>query len=339
MSDLCWNHYPLVAQQSEGHAWLVIQANLGLTTSTLEAYGRALQDYFRFCASQEIRPETAHQEHIARYVRDMSQRSRGDKVGLSNATMRQRVTVIRLYYDHLMEEGLREQNPVRHGHYSAGKSFGGMRDRGLLPYFRKLPWIPDDTQWLALLASARTEPVRNRVMLALAYDSALRREELCALQVEDIDPGRRFLHIRAETTKNRQARVVPYSIATGELFAAYLAHRRTISRARGPLFLSESLRNYGQPVTIWTWTKVVAGIASRAGIPQFTTHTLRHLCLTDLARAGWDIHEIAQFAGHRSIQSTLTYIHLSGRELAARLESSLSSTHMARILTIAEVLA
>ena len=47
-------------------------------------------------------------------------------------------------------------------------------------------------------------------------------------------------------------------------------------------------------------------------VPQFSTHTTRHLCLTDLARMGWQLHAIATFAGHRSTESTLTYIHLSG---------------------------
>jgi hypothetical protein len=31
---------------------------------------------------------------------------------------------------------------------------------------------------------------------------------------------------------------------------------------------------------------------------------------------GWELHAIATFAGHRSTESTLTYIHLSGRDLA-----------------------
>jgi site-specific recombinase XerD len=49
----------------------------------------------------------------------------------------------------------------------------------------------------------------------------------------------------------------------------------------------------------------VQGIARRAGVQQFSTHTLRHPCLTDLARAGWELHLIATFAGHRSTQTTL----------------------------------
>lgn len=175
-------------------------------------------------------------------------------------------------------------------------------------------------------------------MLALAYDAALRREELCALTTDDIQPGQRLVTVRAENTKNRQGRVVPYSVATGELFALYLRERRELSRERGPLFLSESHRNRAQPISIWTWSKVVEGIAERAGVPQFTTHTLRHLCLTDLARAGWDIHEIARFAGHRSTETTLRYIHLSGRELAEKLERGMASIHAWRIKKMAEVL-
>jgi integrase/recombinase XerD len=62
-------------------------------------------------------------------------------------------------------------------------------------------WIPSEQQWLEILEVAREEPVRNRVMLALAYDSALRREELCPLRTDDLDPAHRTLRVRAETTK------------------------------------------------------------------------------------------------------------------------------------------
>jgi len=65
-------------------------------------------------------------------------------------------------------------------------------------------------------------------------------------------------------------------------------------------------------------------------------HTPRHLCLTDLARANWDIHEIAKFAGHRSIQSTLLYVHLSGRDLAEKLERGMASIHQWRVKMISD---
>ncbi|MGC1655586.1 MAG: site-specific integrase, partial [Candidatus Acidiferrales bacterium] len=211
--------------------------------------------------------------------------------------------------------------------------------RGLIQRHHRLPWIPSEEQWQTILQVSKQEPLRNRVMLAMSYDAALRREEICSLEVSDVDPAHRLLRIRPEVTKNRRERVVPYSAATSELFSQYLRMRRELSREPGLLFLSESCRNYGKPITIWTWSKAIARIAERCGLPRFTPHTLRHLCLTDLARANWDIHEIATFAGHRSVQTTTLYIHLSGRDLAQKLARGMTEMHARRVAAMSEALA
>jgi site-specific recombinase XerD len=347
MAEIRWKRYPRVTEFGAARAWLVLQRNLGLAANTIDAYGRALEEYLAFSAAREVSVITAAKDHIAAYVRDLASRPnpRGTNVvvldsgaGLANATLQQRITAIRLFYDYLMEEGLRSINPVGRGRYTPGKGFGGARDRGLIPRFTKLPWIPNDEQWKTVIEAARTESCRNRMMLALSYDSALRREELCGLETSDIDPAHRMVTVRAEITKNRRARVVPYSPATGDLLAAYLRRRRELSRDRGPLFLSESRRNTGRPISKWTWSKVVEDISDRSGVPEFTTHTTRHLCLTDLARANWDVQEIATFAGHRSIQTTLLYIHLSGRELASKLAKGMAEIHAWRTRMLKEVL-
>jgi len=346
MTDIRWQRYPRAADCGFARAWLLLQANLGLAKNTVDAYARTVEEYLAFSAAKGVPVVNATKDHIAAYVRDLTSRPhpRGPNVvvldsgtGLANATLQQRITAVRLFYDYLMEEGQRSTNPVGRGRYTPGKGFGGTRDRGLIPRFSKLPWIPNDQQWQAILQAARTEGFRNRVMLALAYDSALRREELCSLETGDIDPAHRMVTIRTATTKTRRARVVPYSTATDDLLAAYLRRRRELTRDRGPLFLSESRRNSGRPITNWTWSKVVERISDRSGVPEFTTHTTRHLCLTDLARANWDVQEIAAFAGHRSISTTLLYIHLSGRELAAKLAKGMAEIHAWRAQVAKEV--
>jgi len=171
--------------------------------------------------------------------------------------------------------------------------------------------------------------------LAQPRSLALRREELCSLRTDDLDPAHRTIRVRAETTKTRRERVVPYSAPTGMLLAGYLRRRSALSRARGPLFLSESRRNWAEPLTLWSWSKIVRRVALEAGVPRFSTHTTRHLCLTDLARMGWEVHAIATFAGHRSTDSTLRYIHLSGRDLAEKLNASMTQVHAWRVQMLA----
>jgi integrase len=258
-------------------------------------------------------------------------------IGLANATLQQRLVALRLFYDYLVEEGQRETNPVGRGRYTPGQALARHRERGLVPRLAKLPWIPNDDEWQRVLNATREEPLRNRLMLALAYDAALRREELCQLRSDDLDPGHRTLRVRAEATKGRRERVVPYSAPTGQLLQAYLRERRLLSAARGPLFLSLSDRNRAQPITLWTWSKVVRAIGRRADLPRFSTHTLRHLRLTDLARAGWELHAIATMAGHRNLATTLQYIHLSGSDLAGKLARALASDPLRRVAGLAEL--
>ncbi len=298
------------------------------------------------CDRDGIEPLTVDRSAIAHYVRDLRERPnrRGARivaldsgVGLANATLQQRLVAVRLFYDHLIEEGKRETNPVGRGRFTPGH-FTGHSERGLIPRVVRLPWIPTDEQWRGLLSVAATEPLRTRVMLAMAHDAALRRDELCSLRTNDLDPAHRMIRVRAETTKGRRQRTVPYSAAIGALLQGYLRERRELSVARGPLFLSTSHRNRAQPITMWTWSKVVRSLAVRADLPGFSTHMLRHLCLTDLARAGWELHAIATFAGHRNPTTTLQYIHLSGRDLAAKLASGMTEVHAWRTAQMSEML-
>ncbi len=334
--------WPVLGRHERAAEWLSIWADLGRAPRTIDAYARGLAEYLNSCERNGIDPLAATRAEVAAFVRELRTRPsrRGVNVvaldsgaGVANATLQQRLVPVRLFYDFLVEEGVRESNPVGRGRYTAGCHFGGTGGGGrpLVPRMARLPWIPSEAEWLQVLEVFRGEPVRNRVMLALAYDAALRREELCSLRTDDLDPAHRTLRVRAETTKTRRERVVPYSVPTGVLLAEYLRHRAAVSRARGLLFLSESRRNHAEPLSLWTWSKVVRRVALAAGVPRFSTHTTRHLCLTDLARMGWEVHAIATFAGHRSTDSTLQYIHLSGRELAAKLNHSMAQIHARRV--------
>ena len=319
-----WDRCPVAAADPLCRLWLTFQSNRGLARNTLDAYSQGLEVFLRFLSQQQLSVPAVTRVHIGAYLASL-QRHNGY---LSNATVQQRLTVLRLFYTYLVEEGICQKNPTA---YNQG--------RALVPRHRKLPWVPNEDDWQTILAAAAQESIRNRVMLTFAYDAGLRREELCSICTNDIDPSRRTIWIRAENTKGRRDRIVPYSAASAALLAGYLNHRRTFAQKRGPLFLSESRRNYSAPISIWSWSKIVLRIARRAEVPRFTTHTLRHLCLTDLARAGWDIHEIATFAGHRSVQTTLLYIHLSSRDLARKLAAGMAGIHAQRTRRLAEMTA
>lgn len=80
----------------------------------------------------------------------------------------------------------------------------------------------------------------------------------------------------SETTKNGLERIVPYTAPTGVLLSRYLIHRATISRVRGLLFLSDCRRNFGEPLTLWIWSKersAAPGVDWRIAGRRDLTHT------------------------------------------------------------------
>lgn len=265
--------WPVLGRHERAAEWLRVWADLGHAPRTIDALG--LTEYLQMCEREGIDPITAHRAHIAVYVRELTERPRPQgrerrvdglwgRAGQRDhpAVIGAGAAVLRL----LDGGGAAGGQPGGPGRYTLGRRSGG-HERGLVPRLTTLPWIPSKREWAELLAVASKEPVRNRVMLALAYDEALRREKLCWLRTDDLDPAHRTLRVRAETTKNRLERVVPYSVSTGVLLMDYLAHRARISRARGPLFLSESRRNHAQPLSLWTWSKVVRRVAVEAKVP------------------------------------------------------------------------
>jgi site-specific recombinase XerD len=325
----------LIASNAYARRWLQFLANIGRAPNTIDAYGRAVEDHLRFGAGWGEEPLQVRADAIAAWIGAMLERPgprsakvvrRDSAAGLANATIQQRITAVRSFYDFLVEDGLRERTPVRRGQSSV-KSGRGRRPRhGLVRRIEQAPWIPSDEVWQGILAVAVVEPLRNRLMLALAYDGALRREELVRLAVDDFEPSHQLIHLRAVTTKSQRSREVAYGTTASQLFVAYLAERRRLfGRTGGALFRSTSNRNFGSPLGLSSWSKSVTAIAERAAAPRLSTHTLRHLRLTDLARADWTLDQIAQYAGHRDVATTMRYIHLSGRELAAKLHRARAS--------------
>jgi integrase/recombinase XerD len=146
---------------------------------------RGLAEFLEVCEDAGVDPAQASRADVALFVRVLTSRPgrRGANVvsidsgsGLANATS-QRLVPVRLFFDYLIEEGPRESNSVGRGRYTPGRRFGGQQ-HGLVPTLTKLPWIPSETEWLALLTAFRRESARSRLMLALAYDAALRPREV-----------------------------------------------------------------------------------------------------------------------------------------------------------------
>ena len=168
------------------------------------------------------------------------------------------------------------------------------------PRQRKLPEILSKAQVLELIGNAKD--LRQRTVLMMTYGSGLRVGEVVRLKPGDIEADRML--VRVEQAKGRKDR---YSLLSKKA----LESLRIYYKAYGPatyLFVGKD-RTAPMPVAtaqkMYNYAKSKAGLNKGKGI-----HTLRHCFATHLLMQGVDIQLIKQFLGHRSIETTLVYLHM-----------------------------
>lgn len=81
----------------------------------------------------------------------------------------------------------------------------------------------------------------------------------------------------------------------------------------------------GQVLTAAGLDQILRGAKARAELTRLTCHMLRHTCLTRLREAGMALEAVQGQAGHRSIESTRIYLHLSNDWLAREYHQAISA--------------
>ncbi len=165
--------FPLIACDLHACSWLTLQSRRGLAPNTLDAYSRALERYLEFLKRSSMASATVIRGDVGLYLA-------GFHASLSNATVQQMLTVVRLFHAYLMEEGVRSNNPVT-------QTSGG---HGMVARHHKLPWIRTrkigKPFWLRLVRSrSATEPCSRSPMMP---DFAAKSFAVCR-QVISIRPG------------------------------------------------------------------------------------------------------------------------------------------------------
>lgn len=344
-----WELYPRVAAHSEARTFIDRLVLKGKRPKTVDAYARSVEDLLgHFAETDSTCIVEADEADLDRYIASLKQRApkkrgRGGMMEdetnnrslcgrtLSDNTIALRVVACRSFYDFLIRKRLRFDpiNPIARG--NSGRN-GQDPVRGPVGKSKRLPWVPSDQVWEQFVRHVvQHEGARTKAMILLAYDAALRREELMSLRIADIDWEQEIITIRAETTKGGRERHVPVSPTIAHLVRSYIdGDRRALIAAydcqdTGLIFLSESTRNPGCPLSVGAFDEIVERVRAKLGLHALTPHTLRHQRCTILKRAGVNLEDIALIAGHKSTETTLLYIHLSPGELSKRIRAKAES--------------
>lgn len=150
--------------------------------------------------------------------------------------------------------------------------------------------------------------IRDKAILSLLYGCGLRRKELLTLDANDIDLNKGRIHI--DTSKTKYARDIPMTKQVQQHIEDYLFNVRNHMLDSNSTLTNFLITERGTAISNSNLAKIMDKLNDKVGITKkVTCHLFRHSIATHLHRF-LPLQDIAQFLGHRNLDSTMIYTHL-----------------------------
>ena len=255
--------------------------------TTIDSYIHAVEHFAQYFRRS---PDQLGPDHIREY-----QVALFKKFKLAPNTVSRRLAALRFFYIQTLKKG-----------WSVAET----------PYPKKalnLPMVLSQEE-VARLINAALTPF-HRIILMMLYATGVRRAELARLKIRDIDSQRMVIHVQGgKGRKDRDIMLSP------KLLAALREYWRGLKRKPTQwLFPGGCSHTAEHSITPKTVYYACRHAARRAGLQEkkIHPHTLRHCFATHLLESGADLRTIQLLLGHRDLEETTIYLHLSRRHLSA----------------------
>ncbi|MBK8802841.1 MAG: tyrosine-type recombinase/integrase [Fibrobacteres bacterium] len=272
--------------------WLRVNGFSGNTVLNRQAALRRLIEYADIAGLTEPSEfDSAHAMSFRRWLMGHSQ---------AESAFCQYLVGARLFCRWCVRQGLMTTEPVEE-----------LRIRG----FRKpLPQgilrVDEVEQVLAVPDVQTSLGLRDRAILEVFYSTGIRRAELSHLRTVDVHWERGLIFIRQG--KGGRDRYVPIGQRALAWVRAYLDRVRVhLAPVDDQSWLWLGVR--GEVYSDITVGKMVKACFQKAGIDRkgVSCHMMRHTCATLLMENGADLRAVQEILGHRSLESTQVYTHVS----------------------------
>jgi len=166
-----------------------------------------------------------------------------------------------------------------------------------------LPYVPSQTDTSTFIASFSN--LKHKAIISLMYSSGLRVGEVCQLKYEDINRSRMRIHILK--SKNRSDR---YAILSKHALSILTDYWYKNGQPKGYLFPHRD--DPDRPMVSYTVNQFIYTKEEELKWPHnLTCHSFRHAFGTHLYENGADLLTIKELLGHKSLNSTMIYVHMA----------------------------
>lgn len=265
---------------------------------TLTAYRKDLEDFSAFleAAYGEQAPEAASAAQVRTWLAALKEQ------GLSSRSLNRKISTLRSLFKYLVRTGKQDHNPM---------------ERIIAPKgSRRLPVFVDRPSMERLLqpgdAPQSFEGLTEGLVLALLYDTGIRRAELVGLRTAQVDHAAGCIRVLGKGSKER---IIPVSPALLEAIRGYQCAKARLPGADEEYLL---VTPRGRPLyPQYVYRLVRRRLGAVTTLAKRSPHVLRHTFATHLTAEGADLNAVKELLGHASLAATQVYVHNTIAQLKA----------------------
>lgn len=270
---------------------IYIRTECGLSSNTISAYVRDVKEFLDFIETQKLTVQL-----MGTFINHLRQQR------FKSTTIRRKCMSIRCLCHHLISLNHLDPNIL-----DMIDSIRIERNKSNVLDSKDVDALVSTME--KCLSTCRADNVRRNVAVILTlYHSGLRAEELCQLNLDDINFARREIRVKG---KGNQDRIVPTTSKCIKAIQRYLDSKRQSDTK------AVFVKSNGQRITRRGVSDMLTSLSCRAGIEHTTSHTLRRSCATELMRNGMDLEFIQTLLGHQDLSTTQTYLNVNDDKLKA----------------------
>lgn len=260
----------------------------GTPDSSKESYLRRINAFMKFIQDQNKSIEDITEADIQQYILYLKKGK-----GLSPGTINNYISGIKFFYTHVLDK-----------EWNARKIPRMKREK-------KLPVIPPQDDILAILSAAKN--LKHQAILALIYGSGLRVSEAAKLKIGDICS--KTMRVRVGQAKHNTSRYTILSETALAVLRRYFKAYFSFPNYQLDDWLFPG-QNKNEHISVKTIKNTLIKLRNRLQLNQnISAHTLRHAFATHSLENGIDPVFIQQMLGHKHLQTTSTYLHMTSKSL------------------------
>ena len=305
--------------------------------NTVKAYAHDLKDWFVFLAERGLDWRRVRLEDVGGFVawlrRPPGARSARVAVLVSvehhcgEATVNRKLSALSAFYQHAARGG------VDLGDLLTVWQPGGRRGGSWRPFLHHVSKGQPQARRVVRLKAPRKQPraltageaqvildacdrLRDRLLMAVLYDTGMRVGEALGLRHEDWAVPERQVRVTPRQNdngarcKSGRERTISVSAQLVRLYADYM-HGEYGDLDSDYVFVNLWGCPHGAPVSYPAVYDLVRRLRRRSGV-DFDPHWFRHSYATSMLRAGAPVEVVSKLLGHGAVTTTVdTYDHLS----------------------------